>query len=332
MDQKLIKANIALYNGSRSDARRLIDEYRAENPRPEPEMMPTLLWLDALAQDDRTTRSEKLALLVEKGGKNNRYVEIAREQLAWEQKYADKNAPAEDVPVLPEGDAPPKRSLPKVWGVDLKKVAVFAVIGILIGAVLWAMLGSRPAGTGETVNQIATNAVLSPTTAPTLAPDRSVRIDPVQHEAEYDDGRLQISAYEDGSQRVGDLRGNPQSPVAGTRFFAMHLIFECQNGGTCSQPPEVNLFALTDTGATIPPVADVGIIGEDLMQPVGSGSNTNGWVIFQVPQASQVNALVVAQPAPPGQDAPAPIVISLISESEEVPPNIPVETTPDVNP
>lgn len=331
MDQKLIKANIALYNGSRSEARRLLDEYRVENPRPEPEMTPTLLWLDALAQDDRTTRSEKLALLVEKGGKNNRYVEIAREQLAWEQKYADKNAPAEDVPVLPDADAPPKRRIPKVWGVDLKKVAVFAIIGLLIGAVLWAFLGNTPAEDRPLVSLLTTSTPAA-TVAPTLAPDQSVRIDPVQHEAEYPDGRLQVSAFEDGSQRVGDLRGNLQSPVGGTRFYAMHLIFECQNGGTCNQPPEVNLFALTDTGATIPPVADVGIIGEDLMQAVGSGSNTNGWVIFQVPQSSAVNALVIAQPAPAGEEAPAPIVISLNSTSEEVPSDIPVETTPDVNP
>ncbi len=330
MDQKLIKANIALYNGSRSEARRLLDEYRAENPHPEPEMTPTLLWLDAQAQDDRTTRAEKLALLIEKGGKNNHYVEIAREQIAWEQKYADKNAPAEDVPVLPD-DAPKKRKLPKVWGVDLKKVAVFAVVGILIGAVLWAFLGNTPAEDRSLVNLLTTTTP-GATTAPTLSPDRSVRIDPVQHEAEYTDGRLQISAYEDDTQRVGDLRGNTQLPVAGTRFFAMHLIFECQNGSTCSQPPEANLFALTDGGQPIAPVPDVGLIGQDLMQPVGSGSNTNGWVVFQIPQASTVNALVVSQPAPAGQEAPDPIVIPLNNASEEIPSDIPVETTPDVNP
>ncbi len=331
MDQKLIKANIALYNGSRSEARRLLSEYAAENPHPEPEMTPLLLWLDAQAQDDRTTRTEKLTLLVEKGGKNNRYVEIAHEQLSWEQKYADKNAPAEDVPVLPD-DEKPKRRLPAVWGVDLKKVAVFAIIGILIGAVLWAFLGNRPAEEDRSLVNLLTATAPVATIAPTLAPDRSVRIDPVQHEAEYPDGRLQISAFEDDSGRVGDLRGNPQTPVAGTRFFAMHLIFECTNGGTCSNPPEARLFALTTTGATIPPVGDVGIIGEDLMQPVGSGSNTNGWVIFQIPRAGSVNALVISQPAPVGGQEPDPIVIPLNNASAEIPLDITVETAPDVNP
>ncbi len=306
MNPTLIKANIALFNGSRSEARRLLDEFRAGNPRLEPEDSTFLMWLDAQAQDERAARLEKLRLLADKGVKSSRYVTMAQETLAVEEQA---KVGGRDVP---EGDVvpgKPGRQLPRLLGVELWKVGTFAVAGIVVGTRLWAIADIRPPSSAQqTAAPLPDSAATS--APPTAGPDRSVRIAPEDHTAQYPQGIVELSAFEDGSQRVGNLNGVPLTPVQGTRFYALRVRFECRSGGVCSRPPEASVVLLTDGNAAIPPVDNAGIIGESLLQPIGNLSSTTGWLVFELPENSQAAALVLTPPAATGE-TPQPILIPL---------------------
>jgi len=323
MDPTLIKANIALYNGSRSEARRLLESFSAENPRPEDEIVPLLMWMEAQSQDDSRLRLEKLQALADKYAATSPYGRFAADYLAQERQYASKGADSAELPVSKAAGA---RSLPRVFGVDLWKVLAFGGIGVLIGAVIWAIIGGTPREDRPLISLLETPVS---TSAPTFTPppDRSVRLAPEDHSAQFDRGRVEVSAYEDGSERIADLDGVPLRPIQGTRFYALRLGFECLGGAVCADPPEARLSLLTSDGAFIDQLRGAGVIGEPLLQPVGSGSRTNGWVVFELPAGSSANSLIVLPDVPAGQES-TPIAITLAENAADLP-TVPVEETPE---
>jgi hypothetical protein len=300
MDARLIKANIALFNGSRSEARRLLNDYSAAVPEPSEDALPMVLWLNAQAQDDREARKSALESLVEKVSRNNRYAQLAANYLANEEKYAVDAKPAAETTDGTTG----KRRLPKILGVDLWKVAVMVGIGAGIGILILSVL-APPRPTTQIPQNIVANATLTTGVVPTSAAQalpRATSIAPETHQVEYREGILQVSAVEPDSQRVANFDGVAQQPsVAGSQFYAVKLIFECREG-VCNQPPQADLLLQMTDGVLLPPVEEVGLIGENLMQGVAQGRSTNGWVVFEIPATSNVSALVSVPPRPP--DAP----------------------------
>lgn len=72
MNPTLIKANIALFNGSRAEARRLLAGYQAQvGTTPAPEEASLVQWLSAQAQDDRDARVEGLRRLLQTASPND---------------------------------------------------------------------------------------------------------------------------------------------------------------------------------------------------------------------------------------------------------------------
>jgi hypothetical protein len=321
VDAKLIKANIALFNGSRSEVRRLLAEFTAEHPRPAEDVAPLVMWLDAQAADDRATRMEKLAALVEKLPKNNKYVRIAADTLEQEDQYASKGVePDEPLEVPEDGEAPaPARTLPKPLGVDLWKAGAFAAIGLMIGIVVISLLGGSA---GQQATQVVQNnggPLIQGTPGgppPTLAPDRSIALDPTLFRAEYESGILEISAVEDNSGRIVDEDGVLVRPIPGARLVAVRVAFECNNGGVCGDVPEADLFITTDSLVNIEPMRDVGPAGESrLPESIASGSRGAGWVVFQVPNNAIPAALTIIPPFAFNEE-PQPIIIPLALPSD----------------
>lgn len=322
MNSTLIKANIALFNGSRAEARRLLRDYEAQmGGTPEAEDASLVLWLTAQAQDSRDGRVEGLRRLLASAPANDPYARLANQYLADEEKAEVEAATAT---VSEEGGpaAPRRRG---ILGVAWWKAIAFAGVGVVLGVIVMTLF--QPGG--------GPRVVTAPTAVPgtsgavaqgTPLPDLSTPIPPELHQTTFPRGILQVSRIEDGSQRIADRNNNLIGPVTGTRYIALKLVFECRQG-TCSRPPEANLSLFLDDGSMAGQLTDVGVAGEPPLEPVGENFTTDGWVVFQVPDARDALALAVLpfQPAATpesGQD-PQPQLIPLGLDS--------VEVTPDVN-
>lgn len=270
---KLIQANIALYAGAYAESRRLLDEYRAQEGIPR-EHGALALWLGAQAEEDPEERLRHLQVLVAQGAPDSIYVQMAQQILTQEAEHETKMRAARSTALLPGV---------KTWQVIAFAAAAFALIAILV--VL------NPA-----TNAPAATATSLPTTpAPTPAPpDRSRPLDPAQYSGRYPQGILQLLRLEDPSERVIDPdTGAGVSPVAGARFYALQIGFECRSG-VCDQPPEANLALQIDANTRIPPRGDVVIAGDSPLAPVALGRVTIGWVIFEIPVISDVQALIIS--------------------------------------
>ena len=306
MHPKLIKANIALYNGARSETRRLLDEYRAESNGEKPS--PMVLWLDAQAQDEREERLKRLHRLIEETGENNPYAQQAQEYIDTESQFGEKPLPG----------ARSRRSAASVGGVALWKAGLFLLVGALAGIVLFSIFNP---GTAVSPNiegtQVANNVSPQDVTLGAVAetplnlPDNSTPVAPELFQAQYPQGVLQITAIEDNSQRAADIRQRViLSPITGARFYALKLIFECR-AGICADPPQAQLSVELNDGVSIPAMDDVGINGERLFQPVAQGRSTTGWVVFEIPEANAPLQLVITPPTTSASETPEPVFIAL---------------------
>lgn len=301
MHPKLIKANIALFNGARSETRRLLDEYRTEEADVKP--TPMMMWLDAQAQDTRDERIERLHVLLEEKGENSRYARYAKEYIDDERKYGDK-------PLLGSRRG---RGF-EIISVPVGKVAFFIVLGAMVGFVAFSALNPTagtlvlptPAGVVTTVNgtQVATA---------TLPPIVVTLVEPIEYQREYAQGILQISEIEPVSQRVLDSRDRTLlTPILGARFYAVKLIFRCQME-TCNQPPEARLRLELANGAgedALPP--NIIIEGEDTFQGSARGTSTAGWVVFQIAEESTpVRLIIFPLNTESSPETPEPVTIEL---------------------
>lgn len=319
MNPTLIKANIALFNGSRAEARRLLAGYQAQvGTTPAPEETSLVQWLSAQAQDDRDARVEGLRRLLQTASPNDPYARLASQYLADEQKAEE--AAATDVVAEP-GEAP-ERKPRGVLGVPWWKAGAFALGGVVAGVILMTIFGGSGASTGPAVVQVPTTA---PGTTPvgTPLPDLSTPIPGELHQTTYPDGILQVTRIEESSQRIVDQQGRVVSPVQGARFVALKMLFECRGGlgGICRNPPEANVALVLDDFTQAPRVSDVSVSGVTGFQQISEGNTTDGWVVFEVPNTRDLLSLAVLptrpEATPENGQQPEPQFIPLIDDEPE---------------
>jgi hypothetical protein len=269
MNQKLIKANIALFTGDRAETLRLLDEYRSEHP--ENRTHPQVLWLTAHAQINQDECLRWLQDLVRTANPENHYSRMARDYLALEEAYHVKlNA----------------STMPRITFTHLWRLSVVLLLLALIGVVL-----SRSPDPSLTTAAIPTSPP-SVQMTPTAPIDRSEALVAEGFAKRYDAGILKVTSLEDRSERVVDAEGRAVSPVIGGRFYVLGLEFECR-AGICNNPPESELMIQLDNGNTLPVRTGVRVLSQDQLQPIALGRITRGWVVFEIPMISRVESLVI---------------------------------------
>lgn len=269
---KLIQANIALYAGSYAEARRLLDEYRTHEGIVR-EQGALVLWLDAQAQEDHEERMRRLQILVMQSAADNPYVQMAQRILREEADHEAQMRAARSTAVLPGL---------KAWHGVTVAMAAAALLFIVITL-------NKPVS----ISDIPVTPLITPSAVIGTPLDTSRPLDPSLHTGRYPQGILQILRFEDASQRVFNPDTNTAvTAVAGARFYALQIGFECRSG-VCDQPPEANLTLSIDTDTRIAPRGDVVIIGENRLLPVALGRIATGWIVFEIPVISDVQALIV---------------------------------------
>ena len=301
MHTKLIKANIALFEGARSETRRLLQEYRAERGQlwendPDASMV---MWLDAQAQGDRDERIRRLHTLVASVEPEDYYAQLARDYLLEEEKYWQKIHSNPDR----------RTSGFNLLGVSLWKVIVFCVVGGIVTFVVVSMLS----GSGDTPAQsVGADVASTPSgqaTSPAF-PDQSQPLLADSYTARYSGGILQAVALEDNSERVVNTRTLALvTPVPGARFYALEVVFECRIA-ICNNPPEAELALQLDNGI-VEVRSDVAIAGERIFEPIALGRTTVGWIVFEVPTISRVDALVITSSSDDVSSEPVVITLKL---------------------
>lgn len=273
MHPTLIKANIALLEGLPSETQRLLHEYRESAPNPDADL-PLVLWLDAHSRPTPEAVIEGLQELVSRVPPENTYAQMAQQVLRDESTYRSPTPPA-------------------IRRQPLLLAGLFTLVGVVVTLGLVALLNRtqpQPANNADT-----TQTALAPTAAvPANLPDTSQTLAPDQYTARYPQGILNVLALENASQRViKNADSSLATPIAGARFYALRLNFECR-GGICDQPPEARITVALDDGTQLEPRPGLSISGEQPLQAVALGRTTVGWVVFEIPLVSTVKSLVVA--------------------------------------
>jgi len=273
MHPTLIKANIALLEGQPSESQRLLQEYRAEAaPNPDPDFA-LVLWLDAHSRPTPEAMKEGLQELVGRVPPDNPYAQMAQQYLQDEAAY----------------NAPPPPALRRQ---PLVLAGLFTLVGVIVTLGLIALFNRAQPQPNASSTQAAQTDLI-PTAVPNL-PDTSQTLVPDQYTARYPQGILNVLALENASQRVvKNVDGSLATPIAGARFYALRLNFECR-GGICDQPPEAKITVALDDGTQLEPRAGLSISGETPLQAVALGRTTVGWVVFEIPLVSTVKSLLVA--------------------------------------
>jgi hypothetical protein len=280
----LIKANIALFQGDRAEVLRLVAQYENERPATHDPHRSEVSWLRAQAQPTDDERIRLLYDLIRTVAADDDYGRMARDYLEAEEAYT------------PSTDSS-NRWLWASGAVGL--VLIVALIGLFL---------FNPAG--------SENSDVTPTTdtsealiATATLPDRSELLVAAAYELRTERGILQIAAFEDDSQRIVDTgTGEPIQAVAGARFLALRIAFECRSG-ICSNPPEATLTLVTDNGDLIEVRDGVQMVGELMMEPIALGRSTTGWVVFELPSLNRAETLLVA-PFEATEDTP-PLTVDL---------------------
>ena len=274
MHPTLIKANIALLEGQPSETQRLLHEYRSEAlPTPDADLA-LVLWLDAHSRSTPEAVIEGLRALVSRVPPDDAYARMAQQVLQDEAAYR----------------SPPPAAIGRR---PLLVAGLFTLVGVVVTVGLIALFNR--AQPQASTNNDATQTALAPTAiVPANLPDSSQTLVPDQYSARYPAGILNVLALENASQRViKNADGSLATVIAGARFYALRLNFECR-GGICDQPPEARITLALDDGTQLEPRAGLRISGEQPLQAVALGRTTVGWVVFEIPLVSTVKSLVVA--------------------------------------
>jgi hypothetical protein len=279
---RLIQANLALFEGDRIEARRLLEEVRRSSAYP----AELLLWLEAHTESEAALRLEKLRELAENGDDSNRYTRMAREVVELEDFYARKlrTAPA-----------------PR-WTARTIVPLILLVVLIVAGGLLLA----RPGRDIDALQATATATDLPATATP--YPDVSIALTGDSYSVRYSAGILTLTAFEDRSQRILSLQTDAiVSPVPGARFYALNLTFECR-ASICRQPPQADLFLVLDNGDLIEIRSDVRVAGQPALEAIALGRATDGWIIYEIPVLNRVQSLQIVPFASDGNSEPALLI------------------------
>lgn len=286
----LMSANIALSQGNRLEAQRLLDTYYQQHR--ESSKDPLILWLDAQTRATREERLEQLHFLIANIPTDHPYSVMAREILADEELYASKIANVQH----------------HWWNRRLERVQIWhmGLLSFLIGMMVFTVWAMRPREDAET--PLSSALAETPTPVVTPLPDLSTPVNVNDYTLRYSGGILQISAVEPDSQRITQrLAPTPVAPVPGARFYALKLIFECRRA-ICDEPPQADLFVRLDDRTTISMREDVHVAGLEPIQPVALGRASQGWVIFEIPVSAIVTYLEI-HPDDLPSDQPPPVIL-----------------------
>lgn len=260
---KLIRANIALYTGDYTEARRWLAEYQADGIAADHASQ--VMWLDAHTQPEPAERVRRLAAMVAQLDPSDPYADLARAALEAERAAESPSAH------------------PRRW----------RLLALLVGVVVMGFIVIGGAGLGGGVPDA------TPTPAPTLSPtstpppDRSTPLTGEGYTVRYTDGLLTAVGVEDQSVRVVRLNTTEfLTPLDGARFYALELAFECRSS-ICNNPPQGQLALRLTDGSRIEPRRELGLFGQDVLTPIALGRITRGWVIFEIPVISPVAALEI---------------------------------------
>jgi len=271
MHEKLISANIALFRGERAEALRLIDELEQESPTTLQDHNSMIMWINAHSQTNNDLRLQRMHELIARTPTDDYYHQLTRDYLSEEDFYSEKLQPTRGLAT---------RQLLGIIGVVL-------VLGVLAAGVL---------NTGDVSTAVSLDA--SPTPIPTVInpadlPDKSRAIVADSFTARYVQGILQVLAIEDRSERVIYIEdGLLAEPVAGARFYALSVTFECRLG-ICNTPPEANLEILLNNGTSLRLRDDLTVAGQPQFEPIALGRATASWVVFELPTLNQPTNLIV---------------------------------------
>jgi hypothetical protein len=282
-DPRLIKANLALYNEQPAEALRWLTEYSAEQPEVAAQQ-PLVLWIDAQAQPRREERLNRLRTLAQIAPQSA-YGQMAQHILADEQTYREFQTP---------------RARRTPW-------LIAAVVGVLLIGVIgggWLLQSRTPPPVANTATPQPTATIMLVNKATPLPPDF--------YTARYVGGVLRVTAVEDRSERVVSLADSRlTSPVAGGRFYALQVLFEC-GVGICDDPPQAALAVRLSDGQTIGVRRDLAVAGEALLQQIAQERSTSGWLVFEIPTTSIVTDLeITPQLRGVVGTPPAPLYLSL---------------------
>lgn len=290
MHSTLIKANIALLEGLPAEAQRLLDEYRSEAaPHPDPDL-PLTLWIEAHTRPAPEAVAEALRMLVSRVPPEDKYARMAQAYLADEAAYTAPLPPAiRRQPLLLAGG--------------------FTLVGVLITVALIALFNRSQPAPGVDSTAMTQTAVLPTAEVALNLPDTSQALATEGYTARYPQGILNVLALENESRRVvRNSDGTQATPIAGARFYALDLNFECRSG-ICDQPPQARISVMLDDGTQIEPRSGLSIGGETTLEAVALGRVTNGWVVFEIPLVSTVTSLLVA-PRVTGEFEPITVGLS----------------------
>ncbi|MEO1669094.1 MAG: hypothetical protein AAFU54_30990 [Chloroflexota bacterium] len=285
----LIKANIALFKGERAEALRLLRQYETERPATDDPHRSMVLWLEAQTQTDDDLRIRLLHDLIATVDVDDTYAQMAREYLLAEETYRP------DDPQRPHTG---------------QRLAIGGGVAVLLAVLIGGgiLLSNGSTQTDETPSPAPTTPA-DPTIDYAALPDRSDPLVEQSFTVRYDRGILQILALENDSVRVIDPgTGSILEPVAGARFYALEIAFECRSG-ICNTPPEAALTLRTGTGDLIPIREDAAIAASGALEPIALGRRTTGWLVFEIPSLSRAEALLVKPDELP--DEADPFVVSL---------------------
>jgi hypothetical protein len=298
VDARLIKANIALFNESRAETRRWLKEYLADetNEHERDTYAPLVMWLDAQTRANREDRIERLRALIHSTEPDNVYASMASQYLADEERYAAKL----------KGAGRDERTGIQFFGVGLWKIVLFALVVSIASYGASRLLN---ANASQDTDSSGAQVVFDSGNPVSTLPDHSKPLEEGRYTVQYPQGNFAVTALEDASERVVDLDEMALlNPVPGARFYALNVLFECRTG-ICGTPPEAKLALRLDGGVVIGSSANVGIAGETLLQPIAQGRSTEGWVVFEIPLASNVQGLVITPKSDDQQAEPLHIAL-----------------------
>jgi hypothetical protein len=281
---KLIKANIALFEGARLETQQLLQEYIDEQGvgwERDP-YAPMVMWLDAQAQGNWEERVRRLYALVASVDAGNYYARLAHGYLQEEESFQEKLHP----------HAKKQRSRFLLFGVALWKAIFFILVGGIFTFGIITLFDQSDDSSGQVVAVGASSVDQGESDFANL-PDKSQPVVADSYTARYDGGILQVLAIEDVSERIIDGRSSTLvTPVPGARFYTVSLAFECRYA-ICNDPPEATLSLQLDNGSILEMRSDVVVAGEPTFEAIALGRKTNGWAIFEIPAISRAEALLV---------------------------------------
>ncbi|MAS35135.1 MAG: hypothetical protein CL610_14080 [Anaerolineaceae bacterium] len=299
MNPRLIRANIALFQGKRSETRRLLQEYVSEQDDPQTaQRSPMLLWLDAQARARHSERIDGLRTVVDNAPPDSPYHRMAKIYLDDEAKYQD----------LLDGDQqrPGVRRWAMIGGGLVALVALVAVI-IVVGQMTGA-----PAVVDEVTEEpvIPTATVIVQNT-----PNPATLSDGALPRAEFirSGGTITVRGIDPAVRVVVDERGTAQQPLEGATFYGLLLEFQCLLP-ICNNVPESEIYVRLGIDESGVRATDgLFVAGEQVLSGrAAQGQTVQGWVVFEVPRNNLPDALVVWPFAPTGsEERPDEIVVNL---------------------